>query len=385
MAYITSNDTTINGTARYDYIKGGERKQTINGGGGDDQIEGNGGFDTLNGNAGNDALIGVGWFYGGSGDDFMFGQNYTSADLLYRDHMNGGSGNDTMLEFNRNVDMDGGSGNDYFGIGDGIDFTLKTGSGNDYAEIGRSDGTITVNGSGYKSLFVGGGDHILNISHGDVYALLSYEIVQYGNYDWSYQQVAGDNKVTIGAQAGQASISTGNGDDVFNVAASNTNSNALFGGGGDDTMTGGNGGEYLSGDAGDDIINGRGGNDTIVGGVGNNTLKGGDGNDYIGVHGGDTAWGGNDADRFVVSGDGWGARTIVLKDFRASQGDVLDVSSLYAFNDAMATFNNGRLAFATDNGLITIEGSGIRNGEQFLAAKQNGSIVTDMDYNGGKG
>ena len=85
---------------------------------------------------------------------------------------------------------------------------------------------------------------------------------------------------------------------------------------GNDTLYGNDGDNFLYGGAGDDVIYGEAGNDVLVGGAGDDTLKGGEG-----------------ADTFLFTNNG-GSDTI--KDFNASEGDVLDISDVLTGFDALS-------------------------------------------------
>jgi len=108
------------------------------------------------------------------------------------------------------------------------------------------------------------------------------------------------------------------------------------------------GADTLMGGAGNDIIFGQGGNDALDGGKGNDILLGGSGNDtLIGGQGNDILIGGSGADTFV-----WKAGDIgndVIKDFKVSEGDRLDLRDLL----------QGEKASTIDNFLkiTTVDGS----------------------------
>ncbi|MNI72528.1 Poly(beta-D-mannuronate) C5 epimerase 7 [compost metagenome] len=108
------------------------------------------------------------------------------------------------------------------------------------------------------------------------------------------------------------------------------------------------GADTLMGGAGNDILFGQGGNDTLDGGKGNDMLLGGTGNDtLIGGQGNDMLIGGSGADTFVwKSGD---IGSDVIKDFKVSEGDRLDLRDLL----------QGEKASTIDNFLkiTTVDGS----------------------------
>ncbi|MFL1553193.1 LapA family giant adhesin, partial [Pseudomonas sp. D47] len=112
------------------------------------------------------------------------------------------------------------------------------------------------------------------------------------------------------------------------------------------------GNDTLLGGAGDDILFGQGGNDTLDGGKGNDILLGGTGNDtLIGGQGNDILIGGSGADTFV-----WKAGDIgndVIKDFKASEGDRIDLKDLLR-GETDSTIDN-YLKITTVDGVSTLQ------------------------------
>ncbi|WP_409261913.1 immunoglobulin-like domain-containing protein, partial [Pseudomonas putida] len=113
----------------------------------------------------------------------------------------------------------------------------------------------------------------------------------------------------------------------FDLSRTNDGADTLMGGGGNDIIFGQGGNDYIDGGKGNDILLGGTGNDTLLGGEGNDLLFGGAGNDtLIGGKGNDILSGGAGADTFV-----WKAGDIgqdVIKDFKLSEGDRLDLTDL---------------------------------------------------------
>ncbi|MBJ2210078.1 retention module-containing protein [Pseudomonas carnis] len=111
-------------------------------------------------------------------------------------------------------------------------------------------------------------------------------------------------------------------------------------------------GDTLLGGAGDDILFGQGGNDLLDGGKGNDILLGGTGNDtLIGGQGNDILIGGSGADTFV-----WKAGDIgndVIKDFKASEGDRIDLRDLLK-GETDSTIDN-YLKITTVEGVSTLQ------------------------------
>ncbi len=110
--------------------------------------------------------------------------------------------------------------------------------------------------------------------------------------------------------------------------------------------------DTLLGGAGDDILFGQGGNDTLDGGKGNDILLGGTGNDtLIGGQGNDILIGGSGADTFVwKSGD---IGNDVIKDFKASEGDRIDLRDLLK-GETDSTIDN-YLKITTVDGVSTLQ------------------------------
>nr|NLU59565.1 type I secretion C-terminal target domain-containing protein [Pseudomonas sp. BIGb0427] len=94
------------------------------------------------------------------------------------------------------------------------------------------------------------------------------------------------------------------------------------------------------------------GNDILLGGTGNDTLLGGEGNDIlIGGKGDDILIGGSGADTFVWKAGDTGKD--VIKDFKAAEGDRLDLSDLLQGEKA-STIDN-YLKITTVNGESTLQ------------------------------
>uniref|UniRef100_UPI00130E6BC8 beta strand repeat-containing protein n=1 Tax=Pseudomonas fluorescens TaxID=294 RepID=UPI00130E6BC8 len=113
----------------------------------------------------------------------------------------------------------------------------------------------------------------------------------------------------------------------FDVSRTNDGADTLMGGAGNDLIFGQGGNDYIDGGKGNDILLGGSGNDTLLGGEGNDTLFGGAGADILnGGKGDDIFTGGAGGDTFVwKSGD---TGKDVIKDFKVTEGDRLDLSDL---------------------------------------------------------
>ncbi|MFJ7797058.1 LapA family giant adhesin, partial [Pseudomonas sp. NPDC096950] len=138
----------------------------------------------------------------------------------------------------------------------------------------------------------------------------------------SFNGIAGE-----GYQAMQAFVAQQTGVDVSKVTTSNVHQfitehyTAFDVSGahdGNDTLLGGAGNDILFGSGGNDTLDGGKGNDILLGGTGNDTLMGGSGNDIL--------IGGSGADTFVWKAGDTG--NDVIKDFKASEGDRIDLRDL---------------------------------------------------------
>ncbi|MNP01128.1 Poly(beta-D-mannuronate) C5 epimerase 1 [compost metagenome] len=179
----------------------------------------------------------------------------------------------------------------------------------------------------------------------------------------SFNGVAGE-----GYQAIQAFVAQQSGVDVSKVTTSNvhqyiTEHYTAF-----DVSGAHDGNDTLLGGAGNDIIFGQGGNDTLNGGKGNDILLGGTGNDtLIGGQGNDTLIGGLGGDTFVwKSGD---TGTDVIKDFKASEGDRIDLRDLLQ-GETGSTIDHF-LKISTVDGVSSLQ---VSTSGQFNAA--NGAAAT---------
>lgn len=106
------------------------------------------------------------------------------------------------------------------------------------------------------------------------------------------------------------------------------------------------------GGAGNDILFGQGGNDLLDGGKGNDILLGGTGNDtLIGGQGNDILIGGSGADTFVWKAGDTG--NDVIKDFKASEGDRIDLRDLLQ-GESASTIDNF-LKITTVDGVSTLQ------------------------------
>ncbi|BAN50029.1 retention module-containing protein [Metapseudomonas resinovorans] len=127
----------------------------------------------------------------------------------------------------------------------------------------------------------------------------------------------------------------------------------------DHTLQGTTGNDSLKGSDLADTLQGGAGNDTLDGGKGNDTLYGGEGKDsLIGGQGNDILWGQGGADTFVwKSGDAGIAGNPaqdVVKDFKLSEGDKIDLSDLLQGETTTTIDNFLKLIVDTGTGNATL-------------------------------
>jgi len=176
----------------------------------------------------------------------------------------------------------------------------------------------------------------------------------------------GGGNDTLTGTAGSDTLSGGEGDDVL---VDNYGQNLLRGGMGNDTLTIGDGsaGSTLRGGAGDDTLTSGAGSDFLLGGSGHDTLRGGRGNDVLsGNRGRDVLNGGEGADLLdggrghdTLTG-GWGRDVFV---FRAlDKGD-----------DVITDFEDG-------SDLIEI--TGLSYADLVFASVARGTVITSEAMSG---
>ncbi|WP_223661433.1 immunoglobulin-like domain-containing protein, partial [Pseudomonas monteilii] len=120
---------------------------------------------------------------------------------------------------------------------------------------------------------------------------------------------------------------------------------------GNDVLTGGNG---------NDILFGQGGSDRLDGGRGNDILLGGSGDDFlIGGHGDDTLIGGAGKDTFIWKSGDYG--NDVIKDFKAAEGDRIDLKDLLVNETGKTIDNYLKMSFADGSTTLQISSEGKLN------------------------
>ena len=282
--------TTIYGTNFDDDIyQDGDVEVRIYGYDGDDNIYLNrtddlGGFNTV---------------YADDGDDYVLNYFEGGNDIFL------GDGNDTYI-----ADIRAGDAGSYD--------VVKGGNGNDYFEVDTEESDY-YGDSGNDTFLSVGVDNYFNGGSG--VDTISYELQD----DYASQRGKG---VTIDLGKKTASTGSGHHEDLISIEnATGTNR-------GDDDITGSSLRNVLEGLGGDDVLEGLGGNDSLYGGAGNDDLFGGTGKDLlVGGTGIDYLTGDSGADTFKfnsIAEAGFGSRRDVITDFRASEGDVIDLRTIDA-------------------------------------------------------
>lgn len=324
---------------------------------------------------------------GGDGADtlsYRYAAQGVTVDLnLTTAQATGGSGSDTLLNFEH---LSGSKYNDKL-TGNSANNKLSGDDGDDILN-GRGGADNMIGGNGNDSYYVD--------NSGDIVSETNADRTTGGNdtvYSYLTSYTLGANLENLRVQASGNANGTGNALD--NTIYAGSGNNVLDGGGGIDTLsyasagaaitlslgltsaqaTGGSGSdtvrnfENLTGSNYADRLTGNDLANTLRGGAGNDQLNGGKGNDIlIGGSGVDKLTGGSGLDRFVfeaLSDLGLGSLRDVIKDFKFSEGDLIDLSRLdadlstsasneaftfignAAFTDGSAT---GQLRF--DNGIL---------------------------------
>jgi Ca2+-binding RTX toxin-like protein len=409
LSYSNVEKFNITGTQYNDILQGGSGDDTLNGGGGFDQIIAGAGNDividtvaSIDGGAGVDTLVAdYSQFNNGSGIEVQqngvfnrqtgssllghinieqFNITGTQYDDILRggsgyDTLNGGAGNDILIDTNGTVD--GGVGNDtliadYSAKADGngvhlgwagtdhiynrvngyslVNFSNVENfniTGTQYSDAfeGRSGNDIFNGGAGSDELYGAGGDDILNPG----YSLNSTDIVDGGTGNDTL--VVDYSAKTDGAGVHLGWLGTNN---VFNrvngqalVNVSNVENYNITGTQYDDVFEGRAGNDIFSGGAGNDYLDGAAGNDILVGGFGYDILRGGSG-----------------ADKFVFNSVSEGMD--LIKDFSWQEGDKIQINGA-----SFGATSTQQFSFDTLTGTLSF------NGQQF-AVLENISNASDF-------
>ncbi|WP_197480216.1 MULTISPECIES: putative Ig domain-containing protein, partial [unclassified Anabaena] len=389
---LTFKNLISGATADRDILRGSNNDDIINGGEGNDYLLGGGGKDDLDGGTGND------YVFGGAGDDIINGGDDAGFDLLYgnegNDTLDGGDGDDNLDGGTGDDSLVGGTGNDNYTVdsvgdtvvendGEGrdkvnsfIDYTLGnhlenlTLLGNAANGIGNSlnnhiignNAVNTLDGDlgddwlmgkgGNDTLYGGDGNDRLDGGSGDD------SLVGGADNDIYEVDSAGDTIVELADEGIDTVISIINfslGDNVENLTLVR---NAIIGLGNelDNRIFGNNQNNVLVGLEGDDFLSGGAGEDFLVGGIGYDTLDGGRGADIFDLTG------------FLDDGS-----FDTIKDFRASDGDIIQLSaSELGITAEMVAANNW----------FTLGTSATETTHRFIYDQTTGGLFYDADGSG---
>jgi Ca2+-binding RTX toxin-like protein len=304
-------------------ITTGGGDDTITGDDADNVLTGGAGADSISGGLGNDTVI------GGTGDDSLYG-DVTPTEPVTVQNSSFDSGSTSWTTTGAGTFVYGVSGDNAMafnasdtGFGGTAEQTVTTQVGRDYE--------LSFNASEYDA-FGGTGDHTLQAeiidSNGVVIATLTQVIADDTSPIITLRFTSTTDGVTLRFTnpSSTGTIDTDLRIDDIAVTPVETTS------GGDDSLEGGDG---------NDTIHGGAGTDTLIGGTGADELFGGLGDDEIYLAQGDTAFGGDGDDLFVL-GDlgepGASAVSITGGEGGETNGDTLQLTPDVTFDDI--TFTN---------------------------------------------
>ncbi|MGE6981396.1 retention module-containing protein [Kluyvera intermedia] len=303
---------------------------------GGDYVQMAGAQDTVHGNGGNDVIFGDMLQFGDKTgyaaiQEYVAGKLNIAVNQLEVSHI-AQYISEHPAEFDQSQ-ADGGRDVLFGGVGNDI---LYGGGGDD----------ILVGGSGDDVLFGGKGDDILI---GDGFDSMA-DIASHLNTP--VNQLTFDKVVDYVTQHSEELGAIGSGNDK------------LYGGEGNDILMGGGGNDILNGGEGNDLLFGGTGNDVLIGGKGNDTLYGGTGSDTF-------TW--------LKGDDGHD----VIKDFRADEGDRIDLSDL--LGDVANTDLASYIKVTDDNHgntVIEINTNGqMQSGSSTMSITVENCTSADIDIN----
>ncbi len=267
-----------------------------------DNVIGTNEGDSIKGDGQNNQLSGL------AGDDLIDGRG--GNDLI-----DGGLGNDTLIGGAGDDTFKGSRGDDSINGGDGIDTA-------DYSKLGTA---ITLSGVGTITKTGGfGTDQVFKVE-----TVIADADVSDNTIDASQSLSGVSATADLETQTITANNVPGLGTLKFNVVNF-------------DNVIGTNEGDSIKGDRQNNRLVGNAGNDTISGGFGNDSIIGGEGNDVL--------TGGIGADKFIFNSLKDGIDTI--KDYRFSQGDVIEVSKV-----GFGTTKSSDFFYDTSNGNLSFQGT----------------------------
>lgn len=269
------------------------------------QLLGENGNDTLTGGFGNDAFV------GGDGIDLL--SEVGPGNLTLTDSQLTGHGTDSIDATIEAIKLTGDAGGNLF---DATAFTrfgvhLDGSTGNDTL-LGGTKGDSLVGGDGVDEVrqAVSGN---ATLSNTQLVLGVSPNAVTDGLSSIERVKLTGSataNKLDAAGFSGSATLDGGTGNDTLiggsgaDLILGGADNDSLLGNGGNDTIGGGAGNDKIDGGAGNDGLAGQDGNDTITGGADNDTILGGAGDDSLrGGAGRDLIQGGTGRDNINGEGD----------------------------------------------------------------------------------
>ena len=381
-----------------DVLHGGSGADSIVAGGGNDGVQGGAGDDLIDGGAGDDLLMGgqgADRISGGDGVDYIFGSLGGHLETPGESGFTpvSASGPELTRGFNwvvyqgAEVQIVKGYGSSWLStVPDDEGNFITGGAGNDHIDSGTGNDTVHGNQdaddisgmAGDDLLFGGEGNDTVYGDGVRIEKYFSYTPLERDGHDLLF---GGEGDDYLVGQGGRDSVFGGTGEDRlfgderWDESSGATPASLLN----DDYLDGGDDDDYLEGGGGDDVLIGGTGNDNLWGdaftsflggaGHGRDTLDGGAGND--------TLWGGGDKD-LLRGGDG--------ADFL--HGDDNDLAGIYHADDRLegGDGDDGLWGDGGNDVLIGGAGDDWLAGEDQTTASVISSTLTGDDYlDGGDG
>ncbi len=356
---------TVFGGSGADEMTGGNYEDFFYGGGGNDDLEGDDGDDTLDGGDGNDLLTGgtgEDVLTGSAGDDTLYAKGWQNGGLLFTDlsadWLDGGAGIDRA-----GVDLWGET-RDVAFLGSqaatATGFTFVNGT-----HLRNAEQFVIRTGNGADRVWDGALDDEFDLGSGDDLAHVSRGRDQVHGGDGIDRLVVDYRDATLNVRADLNDAYVGSINSDRSVWIQWFEALTVFGGSGADEMTGGNYEDFFYGGGGNDDLEGDDGDDTLDGGDGNDLLTGGTGEDVLtGSAGDDTLY-----------AKGWQNGGLLFTDLSADWldgGAGIDRAGVDLWGETRDVAFLGSQA-ATATGFTFVNGTHLRNAEQFVIRTGNGA------------